>query len=135
MPMSAGNWGPLLHSPLALPPSTLRLFFRFLWGAVVSPSILAAVGVLSLSLGLSVSVGSSPPSWSVMSFMPYMSAQHDLPFGISPRLCLRRLHSPCSDSCGRRTHMRWPCLWLVACGIWTLQTHSILSIQGTRRHT
>jgi hypothetical protein len=22
--------------------------------------------------------------------------------------------------------MRWPCLWLVACGIWTLQIHSIL---------
>jgi hypothetical protein len=24
-------------------------------------------------------------------------------------------------------HMRWPCLWLVACGIWTLRTQSILS--------
>jgi hypothetical protein len=72
--MSARDRAPVLH--LALPPSTPRLFFQFLLGCSDLPIDTGRRRRPFPIPWLSVSVLSVPPSWSVMSSMSYLSAQH-----------------------------------------------------------
>jgi hypothetical protein len=123
-PISARIKAPLLH--LALPPSTLRLSFRILSGCSGLP-IDTGRRRRPFPIPRAQRFCLKCASQSVCDEL-YVTVECTALAPIRAQFStLFRLHNSCSDSCGRRTHMRGPCLWLVACGIWTLQIRSILS--------